>query len=67
MVAKQLRTRILDIVIATINGHAGGGTKYINKRDMTPDEFDRSIDYASINFDNILEANREVLKRLKQA
>ena len=28
--AKQLRTRILDIVIAIINGRAGGGTKYIN-------------------------------------
>lgn len=28
--AKQLRSRILDIVIATINGRAGGGTKYIN-------------------------------------
>lgn len=31
--AKQLRTCILDIVIATINGRAGGGTKYINWRD----------------------------------
>lgn len=31
--AKQVRTRILDIVIATINGRAGGGTKYINWRD----------------------------------
>lgn len=31
--AKRLRTRILDIVIATINGRAGGGTKYINWRD----------------------------------
>lgn len=31
--AKQLRARILDIVIATINGRAGGGTKYINWRD----------------------------------
>lgn len=53
--AKQLRTRILDIVIATINRRAGGGTKYINWRDRdylsiaiksenylhaeTPDEF----------------------------
>lgn len=53
--AKQLRTRILDIVIATINGRSGGGTKYINWRDRnylptaiksenylhaeTPDEF----------------------------
>lgn len=28
--AQQLRTRILDIVIAMINGRAGGGTMYIN-------------------------------------
>ena len=65
--AKLLRTRILDIIIAAINSRAGGGTKYINKRAITPDEFDRSIDDVAINFDNILEANREVLKRLKQA
>lgn len=31
--AKQLRSVILDIVIATINEKAGGGTKYINWRD----------------------------------
>lgn len=32
--AKQVRARILDIVISTINKRAGGGTKYINTRDM---------------------------------
>ena len=32
-VAKKLRSRILDIVISTINNRAGGGTKYINWRD----------------------------------
>ncbi|MBO4965795.1 MAG: DNA-binding protein [Muribaculaceae bacterium] len=32
--AKQVRARILDIVIATINKRAGGGTKYINTRDI---------------------------------
>ena len=32
--AKQVRTHILDIVIATINKRAGGGTKYINTRDI---------------------------------
>lgn len=32
--AKQIRARILDIVIDTINKRAGGGTKYINKRDI---------------------------------
>ena len=32
--AKQVRSVILDIVIATINEKAGGGTKYINRRDV---------------------------------
>ena len=31
--AKMVRTRILDIVIATINEKTGGGTKYISRRD----------------------------------
>jgi hypothetical protein len=31
--ARKLRSAILDIVIATINEKAGGGTKYINWRD----------------------------------
>lgn len=31
--AKNVRARILDIVIATINEKTGGGTKYINRRD----------------------------------
>lgn len=31
--AKQVRSLILDIVIATIHERAGGGTKYINRRD----------------------------------
>lgn len=32
--ARQLRSAILDIVIATINDRTGGGTKYINRRDI---------------------------------
>lgn len=32
--AKQLRSVILDIVIGVINSRAGGGTKYINQRDV---------------------------------
>ncbi|MCM1077568.1 MAG: hypothetical protein NC411_09445 [Bacteroides sp.] len=32
--AKRVRARILDIVISTINRRAGGGTKYINTRDI---------------------------------
>ncbi len=31
--AKQVRSMILDIVIAVINEKTGGGTKYINRRD----------------------------------
>lgn len=31
--AKQLRSIVLDIVIATIHEKVGGGTKYINRRD----------------------------------
>ncbi|MDR2824219.1 MAG: DNA-binding protein, partial [Prevotellaceae bacterium] len=32
--AKQVRSLILDIVIASIHERAGGGTKYINRRDV---------------------------------
>jgi len=32
--AKQVRSLILDIVIATIHERTGGGTKYINRRDI---------------------------------
>lgn len=32
--AKRVRARILDIVISTINSRAGGGTKFINTRDV---------------------------------
>ena len=32
--AKQVRSLILDIVISTIHERAGGGTKYINRRDL---------------------------------
>src|SRR5574344_2139428 len=32
--AKALRSAILDLLIATINEKTGGGTKYINRRDV---------------------------------
>lgn len=32
--AKKMRSQILDIVISTINAKSGGGTKYINRRDV---------------------------------
>ena len=31
--ARQIRSAVLDIVIATLNERVGGGTKYINRRD----------------------------------
>ena len=77
--AKALRSAILDLVIATINEKTGGGTKYINRRDayhgniaeylraVTPEEYERFIGDKSIDFDNILAENKDVLKRLKQA
>lgn len=33
--AKEVRSLMLDIVITTINEKTGGGTKYINRRDVT--------------------------------
>nr|MBP8777850.1 DNA-binding protein [Bacteroidaceae bacterium] len=32
--AKLVRSQILDIVISTINDKTGGGTKYVNRRDL---------------------------------
>lgn len=32
--AKAVRSLILDLVIATINQRTGGGTKFINRRDV---------------------------------
>ena len=34
---------------------------------VTPEEYERFIGSEAIDFDSILEANQEVLKRLKQA
>jgi hypothetical protein len=34
---------------------------------VTPEEYERFIGSESIDFDSILEANQDVLKRLKQA
>lgn len=128
--AKTVRSLILDIVIATINEKTGGGTKFINRRDInylpaaikeenyrknltsainacvdghpmqkpylsdartkmasrdfcfrdtyhgniaeylqavTPEEYERFIGDGSVDFDRILEENKDVLKRLKQA
>ena len=59
------RTKMASRDVAFRDAWHGNLAEYL--RAVTPDEFDKFIGDASINFDNILEANREVLKRLKQA
>lgn len=59
------RSKMASRDVAFRDAWHGNLAEYL--RAVTPDEFDKFIGDASINFDNILEANREVLKRLKQA
>lgn len=59
------RSKMASRDVAFRDAWHGNLAEYL--RAVTPDEFDRFIGEASIDFDNILEANREVLKRLKQA
>ena len=59
------RTKMASRDVAFRDAWHGNLAEYL--RAVTPDEFDKFIGDASIDFDNILEANREVLKRLKQA
>lgn len=59
------RTKMASRDVAFRDAWHGNLAEYL--RAVTPDEFDKFIGDASINFDNILEVNREVLKRLKQA
>lgn len=54
--AKQLRSALLDIVIATLNEKSGGGTKYINRRDaaylpvaITEENYRRNLTLAINN------------------
>ena len=59
------RSKMASRDVAFRDAWHGNLVEYL--RAVTPDEFDKFIGDASIDFDNILEANREVLKRLKQA
>ena len=59
------RSKMASRDVAFRDAWHGNLAEYL--RAVTPDEFDKFIGDASIDFDNILEANREVLKRLKQA
>ena len=59
------RTKMASRDVAFRDAWHGNLAEYLKA--VTPDEFDKFIGDASIDFDNILEANREVLKRLKQA
>ena len=60
--AKQVRSLMLDIVIAVINEKTGGGSKYINPKSGG---FDKIIGSQPIDFDHLLEENKAVLERLK--
>lgn len=62
--AKMVRSRILDIVIATINEKTGGGTKYINHNDWAFLATANALDFDSIM---ALPENKEVLQILKTA
>lgn len=55
--AKMIRSQILDIVISTINSKTGGGTKYINRRDVnylpaaiTEENYRRNLTAAINNY-----------------
>lgn len=75
--ARKLRSLILDIVISTINEKAGGGTKFINRRDeeylgaaIQETNYRKVFTEAveqSVDFDKLLADNQDVLRRLKQA
>jgi len=65
--AKELRSLILDCVIASINEKTGGGTMYIRYCDIPPCNTEYSLqDIDNKGFEYILEENKDVLKRLKQ-
>ncbi len=59
------RSKMASLDVAFRDAWHGNLAEY--HRAVTPDEFDKFIGDASIDFDNILEVNREVIKLLKQA
>ena len=65
--AKQLRSLILDIVISTINDKVGGGTKYINRRDMNYIPAAMAEENYRKNFTSALSRNVDALPTVMYA
>ena len=62
---RLLSLQAVFVIIDTFAEHHGSIAEYL--RAISPEEFERFIGSESIDFDSILEANKDVLKRLKQA
>jgi hypothetical protein len=61
----DVRTKMASRDLSFRDAFHGNIAEYLKA--VTPEEYERFIGSESIDFDSILEANREVLKRLKQA
>ena len=59
------RTKMASRDLSFREAYHGSIAEYL--RAVTPEEFERFIGNQSVDFDKILEENRDVLKRLKQA
>lgn len=59
------RTKMASRDLSFRDAYHGNIAEYLKA--VTPEEYERFIGSESIDFDSILEANQEVLKRLKQA
>ena len=59
------RTKMASRDLSFRNAYHGNIAEYLKA--VTPEEYERFIGSESIDFDSILDANKDVLKRLKQA
>jgi succinate dehydrogenase flavin-adding protein (antitoxin of CptAB toxin-antitoxin module) len=59
------RTKMASRDLSFRDAYHGNIAEYLKA--VTPEEYERFIGSESIDFDSILEANKDVLKRLKQA
>ena len=59
------RTKMASRDLCFRDAYHGNIEEYL--RAVTPEEFERFIGDQSVDFDRILESNKDVLKRLKQA
>ena len=59
------RTKMASRDFSFRDAYHGNIAEYLKA--LTPEEFERFIGDQSVDFDHILESNKDVLKRLKQA